>query len=285
MTHQPEPAAKSRRLPIILAGAASLLVLVVVGVIALTVGGSDTRAGGIPVKPAGTKFTLPPSVSAPATTSATQELSGSVVGLACYGDGDLESRLGFEVTDYDFSEAWAAKATSCEVYTVNGVESADTQVIPQGPVEEAAYKASGYDDNDIATLFTLCGDVDPEDAYAEAGFSMSPSQVKEITGALELCPKHPFAGKWKAAMKRGEGDAKLEAEGRVFYDGTYRVGKDIKPGTYVVKDVDGCYWERQDRNGEIIDNNFINSAKRVQVTIRKSDYGFHAKGCGEWRPA
>jgi hypothetical protein len=35
----------------------------------------------------------------------------------------------------------------------------------------------------------------------------------------------------------------------------------------------------------IIDNHFVTVAERVQVTIRKSGYGFHVEGCGEWRPA
>jgi hypothetical protein len=66
-------------------------------------------------------------------------------------------------------------------------------------------------------------------------------------------------------------------------DGTYTVGQDIQPGTYVAKhSVEGCYWERQNANGDIIANNFINSANRVQVTIRKGDYGFDSEGCGPW---
>ncbi|MFD0968121.1 hypothetical protein [Plantactinospora endophytica] len=86
-------------------------------------------------------------------------------------------------------------------------------------------------------------------------------------------------------MKRGQADAKLEAEGRIFADGTYLVRKEIKPGRYVTTDVEGCYWERQDRSGEIIDNNFTLSARRVQVTIKPSDYGFMSENCGQWRPA
>jgi hypothetical protein len=36
--------------------------------------------------------------------------------------------------------------------------------------------------------------------------------------------------------------------------------------------------------GEIIDNNFIDGrGRRVEVTIRPSDYAFHSEGSGQWR--
>ncbi|MCM0673887.1 hypothetical protein NCC78_04085 [Micromonospora phytophila] len=176
----------------------------------------------------------------------------------------------------DFSQVWPAKPTSCEI------EGAITIV---SPTEKAAYKASGYDDQDVSTLYEICAAVDPDDGYAEAGFAASADQIREINAALMLCPKHPYAKTWREAVKRGQVDVDLEADGRLFGPGTFRIGKEIKPGTYVTTDVDGCYWERQNRSGDIIDNYFTNSALRVQVTIRSSDYAFSSRGCGEWRPA
>ncbi|MGW5240689.1 hypothetical protein ACWEOW_17305 [Monashia sp. NPDC004114] len=73
-----------------------------------------------------------------------------------------------------------------------------------------------------------------------------------------------------------------QSNGTRFGAGTFLVGKEIKPGTYFVTDVDGCYWERQNRNGETIDNDFINQARRVQVRIRSTDYAFSSERCGEW---
>lgn len=70
-----------------------------------------------------------------------------------------------------------------------------------------------------------------------------------------------------------------------FGSGTYRVGTDIEPGTYAVESASafsGCYWERTDASGEIIDNNFINSGFRAEVTIASSDYSFHTERCGTW---
>ncbi|GIJ27406.1 hypothetical protein Vqi01_25680 [Micromonospora qiuiae] len=161
----------------------------------------------------------------------------------------------------------------------------DQTLHPVGAAEKAAYKTSKYDDEeDISTLYRICAEVDPDDVYAEPGFSASESQISEINGALTLCPKHPYAKKWRGAAKRGQHDIELEAQGRLFGSGTFRVGKEIKPGTYVTHDVDGCYWERQNRSGNIIDNYFTNRARRVQVTIRSSDYAFSSQRCGEWRP-
>ncbi|WBC08379.1 hypothetical protein [Micromonospora sp. WMMA1947] len=201
--------------------------------------------------------------------------------LTCYLTDSLDERRTFTVITGkdgrpDFSEAWAVKPVSCD---------AGQEIRPVSPVEMAAYKTSGYDDSDIAVLYQMCAEVDAEDVYAEAGFAASSEQVPEINAALTLCPAHPYARKWRAAVRQGRADAQLAAQGRLFEDGTYRVGKEIKPGTYVTTDVDGCYWERQDRSGNTIDNYFTNGARRVQVTIRSSDYAFHSESCGKWRPA
>jgi hypothetical protein len=68
--------------------------------------------------------------------------------------------------------------------------------------------------------------------------------------------------------------------------GTHLVGDEIQPGTYYIEgDIENCYWERQDSRGNIIDNYFTLGARRVEVTIRPSDYVFLSDGCaGPWRP-
>ncbi|RLP89282.1 hypothetical protein EAD89_15125 [Micromonospora sp. BL4] len=176
----------------------------------------------------------------------------------------------------DFSEVWAAKPTSCD---------SQAEIYPVTDTEKAALKTSKYEDGDITTLYEMCAAVDPEDTYLEADFAASSEQIPEINAALQLCPTYPYAKKWRETVKRGQVDVDLAAQGRLFGSGTFRVGKEIKPGTYVTTDVDGCYWERQNRSGDTIDNYFTNSARRVQVTIRSSDYAFSSENCGEWRPA
>lgn len=224
------------------------------------VAASTTKAAAVPT-------TTP--VSAPSTAS----VPARTVSIACSGAGIYPIAL--VDGKYDFKELWAAGSADCD----------SEPVTPATPIELEALRASGYDGDDIGTLFEICGQVDPHDVYLEKGFAMSPEQIKEMTGAIKICPDHPHAKAWRTAMKLGQADADLEAQGRMFGDGTYRVGKEIKAGTYVTRDVDGCYWERQNGSGETIANYFTNSAKRVVVTIRSSDYAFSTEGCGTWRPA
>lgn len=153
-------------------------------------------------------------------------------------------------------------------------------------METAVYKASHYTDGDISTIYEICGCVDKDDVYAGATFVPSKEQVPEIQASLLLCPKHPKANAWRKSLSRAADRAALEKSGRTFASGVYLVGKQIKPGTYVVTgDIENCYWERQDRTGNIIQNNFVLAARRVEVTIRSSDYAFSSQGCGQWKPA
>ena len=99
-----------------------------------------------------------------------------------------------------------------------------------------------------------------------------------------MCPQHPGKNKIVGLLEKSP-DLKWRNEGRLFGPGVFLVGKQIKPGTYVAGNGEGCYWERQDRNGGTIDNGFTVNAARVQVTILNSDYAFNSKRCGEWRPA
>ena len=65
--------------------------------------------------------------------------------------------------------------------------------------------------------------------------------------------------------------------------GTLVVGKDIKPGTYISKGNSaggGCYWERLDKAGNIIDNGL--PVGQGVVKVRASDAGFSTAGCADW---
>ncbi|MBV1851886.1 hypothetical protein [Catellatospora tritici] len=205
-----------------------------------------------------------------------------VVTADCYLDPDFGAK-GHYVISVDvnrrpiFTEAWAETPESCDV--IRGGT-------PPTPIEVTALETAKYEVEDLKYLYEICAEVQKEDVYAGRDFAASSSQIPEISGALVLCPTHPHAAAWKKSIARGRIRAGLEQQGRVFGSGTYLVGKEIKPGTYAITgDVTSCYWERQDRNGKIIANNFILAARRVQVTIRSSDYAFHSDGCGEWSPA
>ncbi len=79
---------------------------------------------------------------------------------------------------------------------------------------------------------------------------------------------------------------------RWYGNGTYVVSskaiageREIPPGTYqTTGKLDDCYWERTSESGEIIDNNFATSARKITVTIRSSDGQFTTERCGTWKP-
>ncbi|MFI6029896.1 hypothetical protein [Amycolatopsis magusensis] len=238
-------------------------------------GQSEPESATSPVWPAAipettttSTSTTPPTV----TSKPAQEVT-----IRCYLDETFGSQRSFSVGEsLDFGQIWTAEPKSCEATRAGA---------PLTEREQEAFRASGYDaEASITTLYGLCAEVDSTNTYASGKHSASASQVQEILGVLALCPDHPHAAKLKATADRGVADADLEKAGRLFGAGTFRVGEEVKPGKYVSEgDIEGCYWERTDSKGEIIDNNFVNSAKRVEVTIRSGDYSFHSERCGQWR--
>ncbi len=135
----------------------------------------------------------------------------------------------------------------------------------------------------LSTLYGICAENDKK-WMNHITTSGSPTQLQELRGALMLCPDHPQRKKVEGFVKIAQANNQLIASGRVFYDGTHRVGRKVPAGTYYAEpDGDGCYWERTDSAGNIIDNNFSNGL-RVEMTVYASDYSIKVDGCGEWRP-
>lgn len=75
-----------------------------------------------------------------------------------------------------------------------------------------------------------------------------------------------------------------------FGNGTWAVGSDIAPGTYVSAgslDEYGCYWERASSfDGDfdsIIANDFVSpESGQAVVTIKSTDVAFVSSYCGTW---
>jgi hypothetical protein len=69
-----------------------------------------------------------------------------------------------------------------------------------------------------------------------------------------------------------------------FADGTWIVGTDVSPGTWVAAGGPSCYWARlggfSGSLGDIIANNFGGGAQIV--TIARGDAGFASDSCGAW---
>jgi hypothetical protein len=228
---------------------------------------SPKPAARTPIE-ADTTAAVTPAPRAPA------EPAGADVEIVCYSNDNSTDITG---TPADMEAFWARKLTSCFDSTSTGTPS---------PLEQKALKTAYPKDPDVdplSTLYGICAENDKKwgNYIRTAG---SPDQLREMAGALVLCPNHPQKAKVAKFVKIAEGNNTLEAQGRIFYDGTYRVGKKIAPGTYFAEPRgDKCYWERTDAAGNIIDNNF-SSGLRVEMTVRSSDYSVRVDGCGKWQP-
>ena len=69
-----------------------------------------------------------------------------------------------------------------------------------------------------------------------------------------------------------------------FGDGTFIVGREVRPGLYHT-DPQGsqCYWEADDSGGNILDNNNIDGP--TTITVRSSWYSLTTNGGCNWSPA
>ena len=63
--------------------------------------------------------------------------------------------------------------------------------------------------------------------------------------------------------------------------GTFTVGEEIQPGTWVAYDATDCCWERTATDGRNLVNDFATVAERIAVTVRPSD-AFFTTDCGVW---
>ena len=83
------------------------------------------------------------------------------------------------------AKAWPHKFVyDCEATRTTG---------PLTALEQKALAASRFPRKDLAALYEACAENDPDDVYAEKGFTLSKEQVPELRGWLIVCPKHPNA--------------------------------------------------------------------------------------------
>jgi hypothetical protein len=185
-------------------------------------------------------------------------------------------------------EVWAAgtEFSYCETIRVSGVAPSEAQKsIFTYDFDNAAYDKLLKDYYKYCTSSTL-GSTDPA--------ALSKSEYANRLIAVKLCPNNPGAAPYaqivageeqaeRDAASAAADDARLRAEGRRVGDGTYRVGEPVLPGTYVSEgSISNCYWELLDSAGNIIDNNFVSSALRLEVVVVSDAYSFSSNGCGTW---
>lgn len=224
--------------------------------------------------------TVQPSSPETDTPSPTPTPEGVTFSITCETDDE-------DATFSSWEEAWespqAKELAFCDAEVASGTQLSALQ--------NEAVEAAGYEDpNDITNLAELCVDVTNDyvmssGTYEDAeNYEDGSGPAREASAMLILCPDFPKA-KWvRARIAETKRALAARKNGTRFDDDVYRVNKEIKPGTYVAHPSDdGCYWERLNKKGAIIANNFVNAATRVQVTIRASDYSFHSERCGTWQ--
>lgn len=231
---------------------------------------------GDPLAAAAAPSTEQTTTTTTTTTTPTKPPAPQITFTCGKGDSYLESDVWMLEAGGDMTVIWSVAPKRC---------TAARDGSPLTPLEQQAVTAAGYSgQSSVSTLYGLCAQVDPNGVYVSPSHTLSSAQIPEVTGMLTLCPTHPQAALLQDAIGRGQADAAAEAAGELVHSGTFLVGTEIQPGTYVVEgEIENCYWERTDRTGEIIDNGFSVGARRVEVTIRASDYSFHNEHCGEWR--
>lgn len=220
--------------------------------------------------PASVSPTPTPTPSYTPSPTPTPTPTGATVRIIC--DDRKYNSYEFETVQ----DAWSLKSDFCIDTEASGIPSDR-----EWRALKLAYPKSNRVSS-LGTLYSICAENSPKDMkYLRHG---NAGQLREYAGAYILCPKHPQRPLFNQYRREAGVEMTLIKQGRVFYSGTHRVGKKVPPGTYFTKNVEDCYWERTDRYGEIIDNNFISGAARVEVTIQTTDFSFHSEGCGEWRP-
>lgn len=232
---------------------------------------SEVTPGSSPVQSSSSELVTPSSSPTP---------EGVTFSITCETDDE-------DATFSSWKEAWASPQAKelyfCDAQVASGTELSATQ--------SEAIDAAGYEDpNDITDLVELCVDVNNDyvmssGTYEDAeNYEDGSGPVKEASGMLILCPDFPKA-KWvRARIAETKKALAARKSGTRFDDAVYRVSKEIKPGNYVAHTSEkGCYWERLNKKGGIIANNFVNAATRVQVTIRSTDYSFNSERCGTWQ--
>lgn len=150
---------------------------------------------------------------------------------------------------------------------------------------KTAYGDRTPSDYSLGTLYSMCAST----AFTQMSLQpMTIPQANELLGAITICPDHPRAAEIKqkveADINLNNQIANKRTQGLIKDEGTYKVPDEISPGTWKTMNekVIDCYWEIQDANGQILDNNFTASGIAQTISIPNNAAGFTSHGCGSW---
>lgn len=228
-------------------------------------------------------------------------------------------QLAGTVTVDTLEEAWNLDPAQREycVAPIRGSKiTSSSLTITFSSAEIGSAQASGWlagkDGDDPETLqhalYLLYGQCASYNAEVEAEGTRFVAEHAEFL-LEDLCPNHPEKQQalalleenekhWDGVQKERAEEAEAEVEeqeaeekqqkeidDKTIEPGTYLVGDDVKPGTYVAKvseSFENCYWEVADKNGNIINNEWAIEGKSMVAIIPKSAYTFKNSGCGNF---
>lgn len=197
------------------------------------------------------------------TPAATEAATGLSYELSCSIDSEGHT------TFTTYKDAWSKPFDLCYAAgDATGTASA---------AEEAAADGYSEDPDGAQHLYGVCAVTAGH--YIDG--PVSSNQAEEITRALTLCPDHPKRAKLEAnATAALSGQSDLD-NGKFVSPGKYLVGKTAQPGTWQSEgaQVEDCYWEVSDAQGNILANNFISIAPQFTIQVPATAAGFTVEGC------
>ena len=115
----------------------------------------------------------------------------------------------------------------------------------------------------------------PDDILASG---ISSGSLLLTIGKHDAAVSSTGCGRWTSDLRR------VTADRTAFPDGTYLVGTDVAPGSYVSTGTGTCSWARLagfDGTPDDVIASEVATGQRA-VTLHGSDKGFTSRGCGSW---
>ncbi|MBS3180272.1 MULTISPECIES: hypothetical protein [unclassified Pseudoclavibacter] len=187
----------------------------------------------------------------------------------------------------DLAEIWALgdDVTRCTGKSNGGTTFSETEQKALDALGQAATdddKDVAPDDVRLADVYALCAT--PGFYFAISPGISTDEQSSQLEAALILCPEHPDAESARTSLNTYEANVTAGNDGTRFNDGVWKVGDEIKPGTYKPETPsDNCRWFRYDDKGEWIETSYDKTQAEIVVTIDAKDSTFESRNCGYWR--
>lgn len=232
----------------------------------------------------------PTTTPSPATTptAATTAPADPAITVTCSTSGGPVT-FAIDRVNPDWKKIWSTPLkpdTKLGILNCDGkVGDTGQKLAPVSPAEQAIWDRAGHGRDTLIYAYTGC--VEHDDPWYLNRYPLSGGQADEARTMLLLCPRHPnSAAIRKRAGIQDEFQQQI-ANGETINDGTWRAGKDVKPGTYTMTTPAAgleCFWARHNSSGTAVQSGTVGGGriKQVSVTIAASDYDFYTENCGVW---